>query len=74
MARAKKDGVYLNVRIETPIYKKLQEVCEEAGQLKTTVVERALAAAFRLLFQNSGYEIGKTDGEKCLDFFHARLI
>ena len=31
MARAKKDGVYLNVRIETPIYKKLQEVCEEAG-------------------------------------------
>ena len=29
MARAKKDGVYLNVRIETPIYKKLQEVCEE---------------------------------------------
>ena len=46
MARAKKDGVYLNVRIETPIYKKLQEVCEEAGQLKTTVVERALAAYF----------------------------
>ena len=44
MARAKKDGVYLNVRIETPRYKKLQEVCEEAGQLKTTVVERALAA------------------------------
>ena len=38
MARAKKDGVYLNVRIETP--------CEEAGQLKTTVVERALAAYF----------------------------
>ena len=37
MARAKKDGVYLNVR---------QEVCEEAGQLKTTVVERALAAYF----------------------------
>ena len=36
MARAKKDGVYLNVRIETPIYKKL----------KTTVVERALAAYF----------------------------
>ena len=46
MARAKKDGVYLNVRIETPIYKKLQEACEEAGQLKTTVVERALAAYF----------------------------
>lgn len=46
MARPKKDGVYLNVRIETPIYKKLQEVCAEAGQLKTTVVERALVAYF----------------------------
>ena len=46
MARAKKDGVYLNVLIETPIYKKLQEVCEEAGQLKTTVVERAIATYF----------------------------
>ena len=44
--QSEKDGVYLNVRIETPIYKKLQEVCEEAGQLKTTVVERALAAYF----------------------------
>ncbi|MDY4769697.1 MAG: hypothetical protein SO267_03025 [Lachnospiraceae bacterium] len=46
MPRAKKDGIYLNVRVETPIYKKLQEVCEEAGQFKTTVVERALAAYF----------------------------
>ena len=46
MARAKKDGVYLNVRIETPIYKKLQEVCEGSRRLKTSVVERALAAVF----------------------------
>lgn len=46
MPREKKDGIYLNIRVETSIYKKLQEVCEEAGQLKTTVVERALAAYF----------------------------
>ena len=46
MPRAKKDGIYLNVRIETPIYKKLEVICEEAGQLKTTVVERALSAYF----------------------------
>ena len=46
MARARKDCKYLNVRIETSLYKKLEEVCEEAGQLKTTVVERALAAYF----------------------------
>ena len=46
MARARKDGKYLNVRIETSLYKKLEEVCTEAGQLKTTLVERALAAYF----------------------------
>lgn len=46
MPRAKKDGIYLNVRIETPIYKKLQQVCTEAGQLKITVVERVLVAYF----------------------------
>ncbi len=37
---------FILMSAETPIYKKLQEVCEEAGQLKTTVVERALAAYF----------------------------
>ncbi len=46
MARARKDGKYLNVRIDTSLYKKLEEVCTEAGQLKTTLVERALAAYF----------------------------
>ena len=46
MARAKKDGKYLNVRIESSLYKKLEDVCAEAGQLKTTLVERALVAYF----------------------------
>lgn len=44
MARPKKNGTYLNVCIETPIYERLVEVCEEAGQSKTTAVERALIA------------------------------
>ncbi len=44
MARPKKNGTYLNVRIETPIYERLEALCEEAGQTKTIVVERALKA------------------------------
>ena len=42
MARAKKDGTYLNVRIETQIYDDLEKFCALAGQTKTVAVERAL--------------------------------
>lgn len=44
MARQKKNGTYLNVRIETPIYERLEKLCNEAGQTKTVAVERALVA------------------------------
>ena len=44
MARPKKNGTYLNVCIETPIYEGLVEYCEDAGQSKTVAVERALRA------------------------------
>lgn len=44
MARPKKNGTYLNVCIETPIYERLVEICEDAGQSKTVAVERALTA------------------------------
>ena len=44
MARPKKNGTYLNVCIETPIYERLERFCEAAGQTKTVAVERALAA------------------------------
>ena len=44
MARVKKDGTYLNVCIETAIYERLVEFCEESGQSKTGAVERALTA------------------------------
>ena len=42
MARPKKNGTYLNVCIETPIYERLEIMCEDAGQSKTVAVERAL--------------------------------
>ena len=44
MARPKKNGTYLNVCIETPIYKRLEKICNDAGQTKTVAVERALTA------------------------------
>lgn len=42
MARPKKNGTYLNVCIDTPVYKRLADYCEESGQPKTVAVERAL--------------------------------
>ncbi len=44
MAKPKKNGTYLNVCIETPIYERLEIMCKEAGQSKTVAVERALSA------------------------------
>ena len=44
MAGPKKNGTYLNVCIETPIYERLEKFCEDAGQTKTVAVERALTA------------------------------
>lgn len=42
MARPKKNGTYLNVCIGTPIYERLEALCNDAGQTKTVAVERAL--------------------------------
>ena len=44
MARPKKNGTYLNVCIETPIYERMVAMGDEAGQTKTVAVERALTA------------------------------
>ena len=49
-ARPKKNGTYLNVCIETPIYERLEALCNDAGQTKTVAVERAL------LLYLDGYE------------------
>ena len=42
MARAKKDGRYVNYDIEREIYEKLEKYCEEVGQTKTVAIERIL--------------------------------
>lgn len=44
MARPKKDGIYLNIKLDKELYHRLEHVCEEAGQTKTLIVERALLA------------------------------
>ena len=44
MARPKKNGTYLNVCIDTPVYERLADYCVEAGQPKTVAVERAITA------------------------------
>lgn len=46
MARPKKNGTYLNVCIETPIYERLENFCKDAGHTKTVAVERALTSYF----------------------------
>lgn len=46
MARPKKNGTYLNVCIETPIYERLENFCKDARHTKTVAVERALISYF----------------------------
>ena len=46
MGRPKKEGQYLNVRINRDVYERLDEICEEAGHTKTYVVEKALTGYF----------------------------
>lgn len=46
MSRPKKIGTYLNIKLEQSLYQKLIMVSEEAGQTKTVITERALAAYF----------------------------
>ena len=44
MARPRKDGQYLNVKINTAIYNRLEKFCEESGYTKTAAVEKGLTA------------------------------
>lgn len=55
MARPKKNGTYLNVCIETPIYERLEALCNDAGQTKTVAVERALCSTSMTTKKNSSY-------------------
>lgn len=42
MARAKKDGVFINYYIKKEIKEKLDKYCDEVGQTNTMAVERIL--------------------------------
>jgi len=42
MPRQKKEGTYLNCKIETSIAKRLEDYCNETGLTKTVTVEKAL--------------------------------
>ena len=44
MARPKKDSEILNIRLDAGVSHRLSAMCADAGQTKTTVVERALQA------------------------------
>lgn len=46
MSRQKKDGIYLNIKLERDLYNRLIQISEEAGQTKTIIVERALSLYF----------------------------
>lgn len=43
MSRPKKDGIYLNIKLDKNLYCRLERVSGEACQTKTLIVERALA-------------------------------
>ena len=47
MARAKKDGISINYFINRKLKEKLDAYCEEVGQTRTIVIERALERTFR---------------------------
>lgn len=44
MPRQKKEGTYLNCKIESSIAKRLEDYCAETGLTKTITVEKALDA------------------------------
>lgn len=46
MARAKKDGVYINLRIERELREKLDAYADEKGQSLTVALERILKQFF----------------------------
>ena len=45
MARPKKNYTPFNIKMDTALYERLSEYCEQKGQTKTTAVERILTEA-----------------------------
>lgn len=50
MARAKKDGQYINCYAEREVVEKLECYCEETGLTKTVAIERILKGFFNQYF------------------------
>ena len=46
MARAKKDGQYINCYVEKEVVQILEQYCEETGLTKTVAIERILKKYF----------------------------
>lgn len=46
MARERKAGSYVNVRLKESIYERLVAYCEQDDRTKTSVIERALTMYF----------------------------
>lgn len=53
MARAKKDGVYINYYIKRNIKELLDKYCEEVGQTNTMAIERILGQYLNEYFRNN---------------------
>ena len=46
MARAKKDGQYINCYVEKEVVEKLEQFCNKTGLTKTVAIERILTKYF----------------------------
>lgn len=56
MARAKKDGRYINYYIEKEVVDKLDQYCDETGLTKTVAIERILMKYFEEYFAKKDRE------------------
>lgn len=50
MARAKKDGQYINCYVEKEVVEKLEQFCNKTGLTKTVAIERILTKYFDEFF------------------------
>lgn len=57
MARAKKDGVFINYYIKKDIKEKLDKYCEDVGQTNTMAVERILGKYLDEYFKDKEHNI-----------------
>ena len=67
MARPRKEGQYINVRVATDVYNRIDEICAEAGHTKSYVVEKALSDFIK------DYET-KQEALKSIEDGSARLV